>query len=57
MHKEQYWYLYNILDQFRYHQKRWYWPDSDTRIGAGLTHYIGQKHGTGVYVSYEKPSQ
>ena len=35
--KQQNWYLYNILDRFRYHQS-WYWSDTntDTRIGAAL---------------------
>ena len=30
MHNQQNWYLYNILDRFRYCQKCWYWPDTDT---------------------------
>ena len=34
MHKQQNWYLYNMLDRFRYHQKRWYWPDTDTAADA-----------------------
>ena len=36
--KRQNWYLYNVLDRFRYHQNMLVLPDTDTdtRIGTAL---------------------
>ena len=45
-------YLCNIFRRFQYHQKCWYWPDTDTdtRIGAALIAIASYTHVTNVII-------